>query len=363
MNKKSIFLYDFLQVKGGAEALSMTLIEAIDALDFCVAFSDQNIFSASERRRLKLIELASYTGIVGWQSIKAIRAFRQKAQFISQYKQVIYSGVYAPAAVRHHPQGRNLYYCHTPPRFVYDLQDYYLQQALWWQKPLLKLLARYVKYHYEQSIAQMDLIIANSKNVQQRIAHYLGKESLVIHPPIAVERFNWIAQGDYYLSSARIEPYKRVELIVRSFMAMPDKKLVVASGGSDLLRLKNLAADYHNIEFTGWCSEQQLQELTGRCIATIYIPPDEDFGMSPVESMAAGKPVIAVAEGGLLETIVHQQTGLLIQPQPDENTLIEAVQQLDAETALQMRAHCQQRAQLFRTEVFIDKMQAVLAEY
>jgi len=142
---------------------------------------------------------------------------------------------------------------------------------------------------------------------------------------------------------------------------MPEKKLVVASGGSDLENLKNLAKDYHNIKFTGWCDNQQLQELIGRCIATIYIPPDEDFGMSPLESMAAGKPVIGVAEGGLLETIVHQETGLLISADLNKKTLIDAVNEISRDKALSMRNACEARAQLFRTEVFIEKMKAILS--
>ncbi|MCU7837325.1 MAG: glycosyltransferase [gamma proteobacterium symbiont of Taylorina sp.] len=359
-DNEGIFLYDFLLVKGGAESLGITLVKGLQKYDFCVAFSDASIFSEVERKQLNLIELTHFTAIMGWQSIKSIFAFRYKSNFIKDYKQVIYSGIYSPVAVKNHPKGQNILYCHTPPRFVYDLKDYYLQQVIWWKRPLLKMLSVYVKYHYEQALTQMDIIIANSENVRGRIKYYLGKDSIVIYPPIAVAQFNWIEQGDYYLSLSRLEPYKRVELIVRSFLAMPDKKLIVASGGSDLERLKNLAKNYTNIEFTGWCDTQQLQELIGRCIATIYIPPDEDFGMSPVESMAAGKPVIGVAEGGLLETIIHEETGLLISTEISKELLINAVSRMTKKKALTMRKACEARAQLFRTEVFVKKMKAVL---
>lgn len=364
-----IFLYDFLLVKGGAESLGMTLVDGLGHYDFCVAFCHRTVFSETERKQLNLIELTSFTRITGWQSIKTILAFKYKTRFLSAYQQVIYSGIYSPVAIKHHQQGNNIYYCHTPPRFVYDLKDYYLQQASGWQKPLLKLLGLYVKYQYEKSIAQMDIIIANSENVRQRIKQYLGCEARVIHPPIAVEQFNWIEQRDYYLSTARVEPYKRVELIVRAFMGLPDKELVIASAGSDLKRLKALARGYSNIRFTGWCTLEQIQKLIGSCLATIYIPRDEDFGMSPVESMAAGKPVIGVAEGGLLETIVHEETGLLIKTdqiqtekaEPDEQLLIKAVNSMTAQKALTMRQACESRAQLFKTELFIEKMKNILS--
>ena len=133
----------------------------------------------------------------------------------------------------------------------------------------------------------MDVIIANSKNVQTRIKKYLNLDSIIIHPPVDVDRYNWIDQKDYYLSTARLEPYKRVESIVLAFMQMPEKKLIVASGGSDHRRLEGMAADYPNITFTGWCTDEQLSKLIGETIATLYFPMDEDFGMSPVESMAA----------------------------------------------------------------------------
>ena len=357
---RGIILYDFLIAKGGAESLTFSLLKNIKNTDLCVAFKDNEIFPDDTLSSFQLITLTGLTHILGWQNIKSIFFFSHKTPFLQNYDWVLYSGNNAPVAVKNHPNGRNILYCHTPPRFVYDLKDYYFHQATWWQKPLLKMLCSCVKYHYEKSIAQMDLIIANSDNVRNRIKHYLGRDAIVINPPIGVDHFNWIEQGDFYLSLARVESYKRVEVIVHSFMNMPDKKLVVASGGSDLERLKNLAQDYSNITFSGWCDDQQLRNLVGCCIATIYIPPDEDFGMSPVESMSAGKPVIGVAEGGLLETVIHEKTGVLIPAKPDEKLLIEAVKSMTPERALEMREVCEERAQLFRSELFIKKMKAVL---
>ena len=357
---KGIILYDFLIVKGGAETLTLSLLKEMPDTDLCVAFKDDEIFPDEALSFVHIKTLTGLSRILGWQSIKSIFAFAHQTRFLKEYDWVLYSGNNAPVAVKNHSKGRNILYCHTPPRFVYDLKEHYLQQASWWQKPLLKLLSAYVKYHYEKSIIQMDLIIANSDNVRNRIKHYLGRDAIVINPPIDVDHFNWIEQGDFYLSVARVESYKRVELIIRSFMNMPDKKLLVASGGSDLERLKNLAKEYTNITFSGWCDDQQLRNLVGSCIATIYIPPDEDFGMSPVESMSAGKPVIGVAEGGLLETVIHEKTGILIPAKPDEKLLIEAVNSMTPERALEMREACEERAQLFRSELFIKKMKAVL---
>jgi glycosyltransferase involved in cell wall biosynthesis len=176
----------------------------------------------------------------------------------------------------------------------------------------------------------MDKIFANSKNVQVRLKRYLGVDSEVLYPPVNIERFKWLSDGDYFLSTARLEPLKRVDLIVEAFKQMPDEKLVVTSGGSQLDNLKKLAGDAPNIEFTGWVSEARLAELVGHCKATIYIPKDEDFGMSPLESQAAGKPVVGVDEGGVAETVLHGRNGLLIRTPPSPSRICEAVREFGA---------------------------------
>jgi len=357
--QKGILLYDFLQVKGGAEQLSLSLVNNLPNSSLCVGFINSEIFSSEMLRKISVCELTSPTQIIGWQTLKTLFVFRHQTKLLALYDWVIFSGSNAPVAVHNHPNGKNLLYCHTIPRFVYDLKDYYLSQAQWWQKPLLIFLINYLKPRYEGAIEKMDVIIANSENVKRRIKKYLNRDAVVIYPPIEVDNYKWIKQGDYYLSTARVESYKRIEYIVRAFMKMPDKKLIVASGGSDLERLQSLATDYSNISFTGWCDDEQWQQLIGKAIATIYIPIDEDFGMSPVESMAAGKPVIGVAEGGLLETVVHGETGVLIQD-VSVDALVEAVFVISKDKALTMRAACEKRARLFRTQVFLDKMRELI---
>src|SRR5690606_17754944 len=147
---------------------------------------------------------------------------------------------------------------------------------------------------------------------------------------------------------------KRVRTIIEAFLTMPDRQLVVASGGDQDVELRALARGATNIRFTGWIDDKELKVLIGGAIATIYIPVQEDFGMSPVESMAAGKPVIGVAEGGLLETIVHDETGLLLQPNPGVPDVVEAVRVLSEQRALEMRAACEARAELFTRDRFLE---------
>ena len=207
----------------------------------------------------------------------------------------------------------------------------------------------------------MDLIIANSENVRKRLAQFVGVAAQVIHPPCDVDGHRWLGQRDYYLSTARLEPLKRVELLIEAFRRMPDLRLVVASGGSEEKRLRALAADADNIEFTGWLDRAQLRTLIGHCIATLYIPRDEDFGMSPVESLAAGKPVIGVAEGGLLETVADGQSGQLIAGEPTIDDIIAAVRGMSPGRAASMRALCEQRATAFSEQRFLQQIGQVIS--
>lgn len=356
--QRGIVLYDFLQVRGGAEAVTLAAAEALAADALCVGFREA-VFPASAISGLDLITLGGPVRSRALQYLSGIRRFERRTRFLADYDWVLYSGSSAPCAVHRHA-GRNILYCHTPPRFVYDLKDYWLGRAAWWQYLPLRLLIGHVKRHYEAAFRKMDLVIANSENVRRRIRDYFDRDSLVIHPPCDTGRFVWLGHQDYYLSTSRLEPYKRVDLVVKAFLRMPEKKLVVASGGSELGPLKALAEGAPNIRFTGWTSDGELAELVGNALATVYIPVDEDFGMSPVESMAAGKPVIGVAEGGLLETVVPERTGILLPAEPGVEDLVEAVNRMTPALALSMREACEERAKLFGKEVFARKMRQAL---
>jgi glycosyltransferase involved in cell wall biosynthesis len=350
---KGAVLYDHLLVDGGAEQVTLALAACLQA-DVVCDFIEPQHFSAQALAGLNVTPLGRPLHSPVLRLLQEMRHFRRRSAFLAGYDWVLYSGSAAPLAVDSHCQGANVYYCHTLPRFAYDLQDFYLAALPRWQRPLLLALAAYVRPRYERALQRMDLLLANSRNVQARIKKYLGRDAVVLHPPCDTLGYRWLGQQDYFLSTARLEPYKRVEVIIRAFCAMPERRLLVASGGSDEARLKRLGAGAPNIEFVGWCDAMRLRQLVGRALATLYIPRDEDFGISPVESMAAGKPVIGVAEGGLLETVRDGETGLLIASEPDPGAVIAAVRSLTPERARSMRWACEQRARLFGQERFFD---------
>ena len=361
INKKFIVLHDYFEQAEGGGRLSHVLADGFAAdLGFGFKVQDHPYFENPSSIQ-KEVSVISLTNIPLWRQYKLARGFTRNTEFLRSYDTVVYSGFYTPLSVVNHPTGRNILYCHTPPRFLYDQRAFFLNLLPAWQRPLLEVFNRYLQPRYERAVSQMDMVIANSVNVQKRIKKYLGCEATVVHPPCEIDDFTWEKSGDFFLSTARLDPLKRVDMLVQAFLQMKDKKLVVISGGSELKRIQTLAGGADNIEVRGWVNEETLHSLLATCLGTIYIPIDEDFGMSPVESMAAGKPVIGVAEGGIPESVVDGETGLLIPAgEVTVENICEAVNALTADRASAMRNECEKRAQRFSRERFLENMKQIV---
>ncbi len=350
-------LHDYMQVNGGAERLVTTIARCIPEFSLGVSGVYSGFLESAELAGVNLEVLGAVPSIVP-RIPKAILTFSNRLRCIEQAETVIYSGIYAPLAVKNQRHGRRIYYCHTPPRFAFDRKQEYLANIPLPIRPLISVAIAAYRQAYQTAIYKMDLVLTNSDHVRKRLDEQLGIKAKVIYPPVDIDKFKWESQGDYYLSLGRLEPNKRVDRVVKAFINMPDKKLVITSGGSQLESLRSLASESKNIFFTDWSSDAELVSLIANCIACIYIPLDEDFGMSAVESMAAGKPVIGVAEGGMLESVIDGQTGILLPPNPDLEQIRTAVQLMNARLALSMRARCELRAIDFSEKHFVEQIRA-----
>lgn len=352
---QNIVLHDLFDIKGGGERLALTLVDALES-DLCFGKYNPESFDLSHLKSYELFDLQLKTNFPGLKTISLAQLFKNKTTFLKKYKNVIYSGVICPLAIDNHSNGSNYYYCHTPPRFVYDKYDFYSDQYALPQRLLLKLLVSWFKPKYEAAISLMDLVFTNSQFVRKRVKKYLNRDSVVIYPPCNIASFKYDKAQGYYLSTARLDNLKRIHHIVEAFKKMPEKNLLVCSTGPAEKTLKKTAADCSNIKFTGAVSDIKLRKLISESIATIYIPEDEDFGISPVESMASGKPVICSGHGGPTETVINGETGLYINEDDIIQSLIDNVNTLDSNTALKMRKACQHRAELFSAENFSSQI-------
>lgn len=356
-----VVYHDYFAIRGGGERLVLDLANGLGC-DLVFGYRQAESYELAEfpaRSRSLGFEVGRWPR--GIRTLGLALTFVREQGHAARYSTRIFSGVMAPfAAPPKSAPGRNIFYCHTPPRYFYDLRAHYERNSDPLRRLGLLLLGPALRRRYEEAVARMHVIVANSENVRRRIKTHLGRDSVVIYPPVDTAGFAWAEPQGYYLSTARLTPLKRVGEIVDAFLQMPDKRLVVASGGEDEAALRARAAGAGNITFTGWTSETQLRSLVAGAIATIYVPIEEDFGMSPVESMSAGKPVIGVAEGGLLETVVPGETGLLVRRGFEVADIVDAVGSLDEAAALRMRAACEARAQLFTRDRFLAAMRALV---
>ncbi|PIF19367.1 MULTISPECIES: glycosyltransferase [unclassified Acidovorax] len=364
MSHHKFLLYDFMQVAGGAERVTLTLARAFPDYRTLVSRCYEEAKPLIDSMPVDITQLCGGWSVLLPRILESMWCFRMRSQRLAQADTVLYSGFYAPLALHRQLVGRRLYYCHTVPRFVYDLYENTLSQLPWALRPVYAIFARWFRWQYESAIRQMHRVIVNSENIRQRLKHYTGIDAEVIYPPVDVDGFENLGDSGYYLSTARLVANKRVDVVVRAFLRMPHQKLVVASGGPEYERLKDMARGASNIVFTGWQSDEALRRWVGGARAVIYLPVDEDFGMSPVEAMAAGKPVIGVQEGGLLETIVPGQTGVLLPTPPSETDVENAVTTVDAwarQPGDELSQACRARAEQFSEAIFIQNMRRLLA--
>lgn len=357
---KILILHDYFLYKGGGERLIISLAKNLGA-DIATAFVAKDAFDP-RTRGIKVFELfreTTWTKIPGFRYVQVQLAFLFKTKFVKNYDVIIYSGD-CLLAMLHTKKQKNIAYMHTPPRHLYDAYKERLREYALWKKIIFIPFAAFNRWRFKFLSKRLDVIVTNSKNTQARIKQYLGLDSIVVYPPCNTLPFKNLGYGDYFFSWARLYPIKRVDQIVEAFIGMPDKKLIVASGGPDLEKIKKMAQGHTNITVLGWIDDNQLLEYLGKCLATIYIPIREDFGMSAVESMQAGKPVIGVAEGGLLEIIDEHKNGLLLKPDFTTDDLRAAIKQITPDLAKTMENSCYETAEKFSEQAFVEGMKSVI---
>lgn len=344
---------------GGAEILIFILARELDADIYTTNFDIEKI------KKSGFADIIPKMHSIGWVPKQA--PFRHELAFArffflnltGKYDFFIIGGDWAmSAAFHHHP---NLWYVHSPLNEIWAFKDYIKDNLLsWWKKPLFEI---FVWVNRELSLffsKKVDIWMCNSKNSQSRVKKYYKKEAIINYPPIETTKYESQPHQGYWLSVNRLLNHKRVELQVKAFAQMPDKKLIIVGSYEKGVAQFEAYKDYllsikpGNVEILSWVSDEGMKKLYSECTGFIATAHDEDFGMSVVEAMAAGKPVVVGNEGGYKESVVGSVTGILID-NINEDKIIEAVRKIE-QNPEQYKEACLAQARKFDTGVFVDKI-------
>lgn len=350
----AVFL-DYIGAIGGGERVALMLARALKGDIITTDVSAESI-SRLGYADVNVISLGSTIKFPPLKQISASLMFAT-CDFAKDYDFFIFSGNWSHYAARKHRP--NLWYCYTPVRAFYDLRkEMVSRQPNWLVKQLAAMWIGTHSWFDQRSVKNLEGIVAISSNVQRRILEFHGRQSEIIYPPVDTSRFKFVEYGDFWLSVNRIYPEKRIDLQFDVFRELPEEKLVIVGGYT---KGDHSANYYHklvknipdNVEIRGAISEDELIDLYARCKGLICTAKDEDFGLTPVEAMASGKPVVAVNEGGFRETVVNGKTGLLVGA--NRNELVRAMTQISKNPESYKEA-CIKRAEEFDTFVFLEKI-------
>jgi glycosyltransferase involved in cell wall biosynthesis len=233
------------------------------------------------------------------------------------------------------------------------MHDEYVRGRL--DRPLLDIAAHWLRRADLAAASRVDQFITNSQTVAERVRRTYSRPATVIYSPVdcAWVRPDGSPPDDYYLVVSRLVRYKRVDLAIAACNRL-NRRLVIVGAGPEAARLRAKAGP--TIEFVGQCSDGDVATLYARCKALLF-PGFEDFGITPLEAQAAGRPVVAFGRGGATETVVDQVTGVLFHEQ-SVDALVDAIERLDRLSVPQ--TVCRENAMRFDVSVFRQRMSAAI---
>ncbi len=279
---------------------------------------------------------------------------------LSGYELVISSSHAVAKGVLTGPDQLHISYVHSPIRYAWDLQHQYLNEAglsHGLKSKMARMILHYMRMWDQRTAAAVDEFIANSHFIGRRIDKAYRRPSTVIYPPVDTRGFDLQTQKqEYYLTTSRMVPYKRVPMIVEAFRAMPDKHLIVIGDGPEMEKCQALGAA--NVSLLGYQPFGALREYLRNAKGFVFAA-EEDFGISPVEAQACGTPVIAFGRGGTLETVHgldHEQPTGVFYHQQTAGAIIAGIHEFEANAHRITPQACRENAERFSTERFEREM-------
>ena len=322
--------YWLLKMRGGEKVLAELCKLFPDADIFTHVFDGNSISPVILRHSIKTTSIAKLPFARRYyQKYLPLMPRALEQLDLSGYDLVLSSESGPAKGVIPAPSAVHLCYCHSPMRYLWDQYHSYHNEAGFLTRAAMPHLAHRLRLWDAVSSMRVDGFVANSNHVAQRIQKYYRRDAHVVFPPVAVQDFAPVPATeleDFYLWVGELAPYKRPDIAIEAFRRLR-RKLVVIGEGKALAKLRRAAPD--NITFLNKVSFDTLKWHMARCQALIY-PGEEDFGITPVEAMASGRPVIAYGKGGVLDTIRDRETGLLFGTQSADG-LVAAIECFERE--------------------------------
>ena len=358
MERRVALIHDFLLDVRGAERVFAALCDLYPQADVFTAVYDERGtegWFAHRNVNTSFLQRLRPTART-FRGLLPLYPYAMEALDLSEYDVVISSSSAWAHGVLVDPEAVHVCYCHNPFRYAWNARDSTLVR----RDPVTRAALAVILKRWRQwdfiAAQRVDGYIANSEMTKRRIARYFSRDAQVLHPPVDTARFQPSERvGDFYVVLSELMEHKRIDLAIRAFnrLGLP---LIVVGNGPDRRRLQRLAGP--TIRFAGFLDDVRVAELLPRARALV-VPATEEFGIAAVEAHAAGRPVIALREGGARETVIEGVNGAFFD-HPTVDALVDAVQAFDP-LAVDPQA-CARSAERFDVRHFRRGMRAIVEE-
>lgn len=351
---KVALVHDYLSQDGGAERVLKAFHDIWPEAPIFVLFHDEKkirTFHQADVRESFLARMPFAKSKFQW--YLPWMPFATERHNLHEFDVVLSSTSAFAKGVLTRPETMHISYCHTPTRYLWTDTHEYISDLKynWLVKAALPPLIYKLRLWDKMSVDRVDHFIANSRTVQQRIQKYYRRASTVLYPPVDLPEWQSnVPVGDYFIAGGRVVPYKRFDILVATFNRL-NIPLKIFGDGPARKELASWAKP--NIEFVGRVSDDEKHRMM-RSAKAFLNPQVEDLGITPIESMAQGRPVIAYGAGGATETVIPGETGVFFYEQTWES-LLDAIIHFDADSWDE--SMIRQRAEQFGVELFKERIQ------
>ena len=332
--KVALVHYWLVGMRGGEKILE-AFCELYPSADIFTLVADFDRISPTlKSHKITTSFLQKIGGVKHYQKMLPLMPMALESFDLTPYDLIISSEAGPAKGIIPRPDAKHICYCHSPMRYIWDLYPQYYASAGPITRLGMALTSPWLRSWDVTTASRVDHFIANSTYVAKRIERFYRRSSTVINPPVDISRFSISdAVEDYYICAGQITPYKKIEIAVEAFTRMGKPLVIIGSGATKALRRRAGPT----IKFLGAIDDKAMARYFSRARALVF-PGVEDFGIVPLESLASGRPVIAFARGGALETVIEGKTGMLFHEQTPEALMASVMKMEECHTSFQPEA-------------------------